>query len=42
MPWRRVAVANDDGRLVFGRQAIRDAVAATEDYPGLTGRLDMS
>lgn len=34
-----VAVANDDGRLVFGRQAIRDAVAATEDYPGLTGRL---
>lgn len=34
-----VAVANDDGSLVFGRQAIRDAVAATEDYPGLTGRL---
>jgi len=34
-----VAVANDDGSLVFGRQAIRDAVAATKDYPGLTGRL---
>lgn len=34
-----VAVAQDDGSLVFGRQAIRDAIAATEDYPGLTGRL---
>ena len=34
-----VAEATDDGSLVFGRQAIRDAVAATEDYPGLTGRL---
>ncbi|MCY3780583.1 MAG: branched-chain amino acid ABC transporter substrate-binding protein [Chloroflexi bacterium] len=34
-----VAVAKNDGSLVFGRQAIRDAIAATEDYPGLTGRL---
>ena len=34
-----VAAADDDGRLVFGRQAIRDAIAGTEDYPGLTGRL---
>ena len=34
-----VAVVNEDGGLTFGRQAIRDAVAATEDYPGLTGRL---
>lgn len=35
----KVAIAGDDGSLIFGRQAIRDAVAATEDYPGLTGRL---
>ena len=34
-----VAIVSDDGSLMFGRQAIRDAVAATEDYPGLTGRL---
>lgn len=33
------AVVNDDGSITIGRQAIRDAVAATEDYPGLTGRL---
>lgn len=34
-----VAVAHADGAITFGRQAIRDAVTATEDYPGLTGRL---
>ena len=34
-----VAEFQDDGSIVFGRQAIRDAIAATEDYPGLTGRL---
>jgi len=34
-----VAVVREDGSLSFGRQAIRDAIAATEDYPGLTGRL---
>ena len=34
-----VAVVNEDGSLTIGRQALRDAVAATEDYPGLTGRL---
>ena len=34
-----VAIVHDDGGLTFGRQAIRDAVAATEDFPGLTGRL---
>jgi branched-chain amino acid transport system substrate-binding protein len=34
-----VAIEGDDGSIVFGRQAIRDAVAATEAYPGLTGRL---
>ena len=34
-----VAVVQEDGSLTFGRQAIRDAIAATEDYPGLTGHL---
>ncbi len=34
-----VAVVSDDGSLIIGRQAIRDAIAATEDYPGLTGSL---
>lgn len=34
-----VAVATEDGSLVIGRQAIRDAIAATENYPGLTGSL---
>ncbi len=34
-----VAVEREDGGLSIGRQALRDAVAATEDYPGLTGRL---
>lgn len=35
----KVAQAQDDGGVVFGRQAIRDAIADTEDFPGLTGRL---
>ena len=34
-----VAVVGDDGSLVIGRQALRDAIAATEDYQGLTGLL---
>ena len=34
-----VAEVKEDGRIVFGRQALRDAIAATEDYEGLTGRL---
>lgn len=34
-----VAVIHENGAVTFGRQAIRDAIAATEDYPGLTGRL---
>ncbi len=34
-----VAAPTDDGGLVIGRQAIRDAIAATENYPGLTGNL---
>lgn len=33
------AVLNDDGSITIGKQAIRDAIAATEDYPGLTGPL---
>ena len=34
-----VAEERNDGNLVIGRKAIRDAVAATEDYAGLTGDL---
>jgi branched-chain amino acid transport system substrate-binding protein len=35
------AVANelDDGSIVVGRQALRDALSAVEDYAGLTGAL---
>ena len=32
-------VEADDGSLLIGRSAIRAALAATEDYPGLTGNL---
>ncbi len=34
-----VAVETDDGTLVIGRQALRDAISATEGYEGLTGTL---
>lgn len=34
-----VAVQDPDGTLHIGRQALRDALYATRDYPGLTGRL---
>ena len=34
-----VATETDDGSLIIGRQAIRDAIAATENYSGLTGSL---
>jgi branched-chain amino acid transport system substrate-binding protein len=34
-----VAVELEDGSLVIGRQALRDAVSATEGYAGLTGVL---
>lgn len=34
-----VAIESEDGSLIIGRQAIRDAIAATENYPGLTGNL---
>ena len=33
------AVELDDGSLLIGRGAIRENLAATEDYPGLTGNL---
>ncbi len=33
------AVEADDGVLLIGRSAIRAALAATENYPGLTGNL---
>lgn len=38
----KVAVVDDDGTVHVGRQALRDAIAATTDYTGLTGRLDCS
>lgn len=34
-----VAEEMDDGTLMIGRQALRDAMAAVEDYDGLTGSL---
>jgi branched-chain amino acid transport system substrate-binding protein len=34
----KVAVV-DDGSVHIGRQALRDAIAATKDFPGLTGTL---
>ncbi|GAB4520763.1 MAG: branched-chain amino acid ABC transporter substrate-binding protein [Anaerolineae bacterium] len=34
-----VAVENEDGSITIGRQALRDAVAATEGFEGLTGTL---
>jgi branched-chain amino acid transport system substrate-binding protein len=33
------AIETDDGGLIIGRQAVRDALAATSMYPGLTGTL---
>lgn len=34
-----VAVELDDGTLVIGRQALRDALSSVENYDGLTGSL---
>ncbi len=34
-----VALDLEDGSLIFGRQAIREAIAATDNFPGLTGAL---
>lgn len=36
----KVAVQDSDGTLQIGRQALRDAIAATSGFPGLTGTLD--
>ncbi len=35
----QVAEEDDDGNLIIGRQALRDAMNALEEYPGLTGSL---
>ena len=35
----KVAVKDGDGTLHIGRQALRDALYATKDFPGLTGKL---
>jgi branched-chain amino acid transport system substrate-binding protein len=35
----KVAVVDPDGTIHIGRQALRDAVAATKDFQGLTGVL---
>ncbi len=34
-----VAVEDADGNLIIGRQALRDAIAETEEFDGLTGLL---
>ena len=36
----KVAVKEDDGTLYIGRQALRDAVEATKDFDGITGKLN--
>jgi branched-chain amino acid transport system substrate-binding protein len=38
----QVAVVDADGALHIGRQALRDALYATVNYPGLTGDLTCS
>jgi len=38
----KVAVQDEDGTLHIGRQALRDALYATSDYQGLTGKLTCS
>ncbi len=35
----QVAVETDDGGVIIGRQALRDAISAVQDYPGLSGLL---
>ena len=37
-----VAQQGEDGTLIIGRQALRDAVAATAGYEGVTGTLTCS
>jgi branched-chain amino acid transport system substrate-binding protein len=36
----QVAVQEDDGTLHIGRKALRDAIAATENFDGITGNLN--
>lgn len=36
------AQVGEDGTLLIGKQAVRDALNATKDYPGLTGTLACS
>jgi branched-chain amino acid transport system substrate-binding protein len=38
----KVAVQDADGTLHIGRQALRDALYATKDFPGITGTLTCS
>lgn len=38
----KAAVQEPDGTLHIGRQALRDALYATKDFPGLTGNLTCS
>ncbi|MGE5138856.1 MAG: branched-chain amino acid ABC transporter substrate-binding protein, partial [Rudaea sp.] len=35
----KVAVKDNDGTLHIGKQALRDAIAATKDFKGITGNL---
>jgi branched-chain amino acid transport system substrate-binding protein len=35
----KLAVKGSDGTLYIGRKALRDALYATKDFPGLTGKL---
>ena len=35
-----VALEREDGALIIGRAALREAMAAVEDFPGLTGSLN--
>ena len=35
----KATIMNEDGDLLIGRQALRDAIYSTKDYPGVTGTL---
>ena len=38
----KVAAVDGDGNIYIGRQALRDTISATTDFPGITGTLDCS
>jgi branched-chain amino acid transport system substrate-binding protein len=38
----KVAVLDADGTVHIGRKALRDAIYATKDFPGITGTLTCS